>query len=74
MVVVDAIIVESGEGEAPHFPTKVTDCTVRRVIADKGLSSTANRACVAEAGIMFRATRGHPLSLSRICPMRRIGV
>ncbi len=52
----------ANEGEAPHFPAMVSDCTARRVLADKGLSSAANRACLAAAGIqsgiMFRASRG----------------
>ena len=43
------------------FMTVVADCTARRVLADKGLSSAANRVCLAKAGIMFRASRGHPL-------------
>ncbi len=76
MAVVDATIVERAarprhqievvaedraEGEAPHFLAMVSDCTARRVLADKGLSSAANRACLAAAGIqsgiMFRASR-----------------
>ncbi len=55
----------ANEGEAPHFPAMVSDCTARRVLADKGLSSAANRACLTAAGIMFRASRGHPLSRHR---------
>ncbi len=54
MAIVDATIVEStarsrcqieivaenrAEGEAQHFPTLVADCTARRLLADKGLSS-----------------------------------
>lgn len=55
----------ANEGEAPHFPAMVEGCTARRVLADKGLASAANRAHLAAAGlksgIMFRAARGHPL-------------
>ena len=84
VAVVDATIVESAarprrqievvaedraEGEAPHSPAMVSDGTARRALADKGLSSAANRACLTAAGIqsgiMFRASRGHPLSRHR---------
>ena len=55
----------ANEGEAPHFPALVAGCTARRVLADKGLASAANRAHLAAAGlksgIMYRASRGHPL-------------
>ncbi len=57
----------ANEGEAPHFPALVTGCTARRVLADKGLASAANRAHLAAAdrksGIMVRASRGHPLGV-----------
>ncbi len=43
----------------------MSDCTGRRALADKGLSIAVNRACLTEAGIMFRASRGHPLSRHR---------
>ena len=55
----------ANEGEAPHFPALVAGCTARRVLADKGLTSAANRAHLAAAGlksgIMVRASRGHLL-------------
>ena len=55
----------ANEGEAPHFPALVAGCTARRVLADKGLAGAANRAHLAAAGlksgIMYRASRGHPL-------------
>ena len=57
----------ANEGEAPHFPALVAGCTARRVLADKGLASAANRAHLAAAGlksgIMYRASRGHPLGV-----------
>ncbi len=33
------------------FMNVVADCTARQVLAGKGLSSAANSACLAEAGI-----------------------
>ena len=47
-------------GEAPHFPALVTGCTARRVLADKGLASAANRAHLAAAGLKSGIMAGRP--------------